>query len=49
METFVREAVTRAAFMRAEIQAQNGGGGGGDGFLEVSYEVVYCYLTYLGC
>jgi len=30
METFVREALARAAFMRAEID-----GGRGDGFLEV--------------
>lgn len=35
METFVREALARAAFMRADIQAQSGGGGAGDGFLEV--------------
>jgi centromere protein X len=32
VETFVREAMARAAFMRAEADA---GGGGGDGFLEV--------------
>jgi centromere protein X len=32
VETFVREAMARAAFMRAEAEA---GGGGGDGFLEV--------------
>ena len=35
METFVREAMARAAFMRREVQDQTGGGGGGDGFLEV--------------
>ena len=34
METFVREALARAAFARVEIEEQNGRGGG-DGFLEV--------------
>lgn len=33
METFVREAMARAAFIRAESDAQ--AGGSGDGFLEV--------------
>jgi len=34
METFVREALARAAFMRAEIVSE-GGGSRGEGFLEV--------------
>jgi centromere protein X len=41
METFVREAMARAAFMRAESDAQVGGAG--DGFLEVC-----CPLAYVG-
>ena len=39
METFIREAIARAAFERAEAVAKggvDGGRGGGDGFLEVS-------------
>lgn len=38
METFVREAIARAAFERAEGEKEVGGGGGGwqGGFLEVS-------------
>ena len=42
METFVREAIARAAFERAEVEAGQGGGRGGGGggwqggFLEVS-------------
>ncbi len=35
METFVREAIARAAFERAEAAAKDGGRGAGDGFLEV--------------
>lgn len=51
METFVREAIARAAFERAEIEKVGGGGGGGGwsgGFLEVSSwrrgEIVGCGL-----
>ena len=38
METFVREAIARAAFERAESEKEGGGGAGGwsGGFLEVS-------------
>lgn len=35
METFVREALARAAFARVEIEQERGGRGAGDGFLEV--------------
>ncbi len=37
METFVREAVARAAFERAESGKEGGGGGWSGGFLEVSW------------
>lgn len=38
METFVREAIARAAFERAESEKVGGGGGGwSGGFLEVSW------------
>lgn len=43
METFVREAMARAAHMRLEMQAQRGGGGG-DGFLEVC-SIFPCYFA----
>ena len=37
METFVREAIARSAFERAESEKERGGGGGwSGGFLEVS-------------
>ena len=36
METFVREAIARAAFERAESEKEGGGGGWSGGFLEVS-------------
>lgn len=39
METFVREALARAAFMRAEAE-KDGSGGGGYGFLEVCVTVL---------
>lgn len=36
METFVREALARAAFARIEVDERSGrGAGAGDGFLEV--------------
>ena len=38
METFVREAIARAAFERAESEKEGAAGGGwSGGFLEVSY------------
>ena len=37
METFVREAVARAAFERAESEKEGAGGGWSGGFLEVSW------------
>jgi centromere protein X len=45
METFVREAMARAAFMRAESDAQTGGAG--DGFLEVCYPFAQMVLGLL--
>lgn len=41
METFVREAIARAAHMRMELEAQTGGG---DGFLEVCTACLFYFV-----
>lgn len=41
METFVREALARAAFEREEVD----GGGIGDGFLQVEVRLSFLYVA----